>query len=388
MCFVVTDSLSLVLLGDLPRRMVAAGADVFVVSSPGARLDEEAHRQGFTALPVTMHRRISPGRDLVSIFRLIRVLRRVRPDLVDAATPKGGLLGMIAARFARMPTAIYTMRGLRLETEEGAKRRVLLLCERTAARLATEVLVISPSLRRRVVELRVAPEAKLRVLGPGSLRGVDLDAFAPTPAVLAAASRHRDELGLDDEATVIGFVGRLCPSKGITELLDAFDLLRSRHDRAHLLVIGDIDEAEPIRAVDQARLATTDRVHHVRWSTAMPAWFATMDFVALPTKREGFPSVPLEAAGLRKPCVAFRATGTVDAVVDGQTGVLVAPGDVTALADAFSRYLDDPGLVHAHGRAAHERAVAEFSADVTRDRHGKYLLDHLRGGGRAPTENL
>lgn len=382
----VTDPLSIVLLGNLPGRLVTAGAAVWVISSPGRRLTEEADRQGFQGVPVVINRSLSPIRDLITLVRLIGAMRRIDPDLVDAGTPKAGLLGMVAARLTGVPVAIYTMRGMRLETESGLVRHLLLLTERLAARLADEVLVISPSLRQRAIDLRLAPSTNLALLGAGSLRGVDLERFAPTAKVLAAAARHRTDLDLGDDP-VIGFVGRLSRSKGVRELLDAFDVVRQDHPRAQLVLVGDIDGSEPITRQDQARLVGTDGVHQIGWTADTPEWFAVMDFVALPSKREGFPSVPIEAAGLMKPCVAFLATGTVDAVVDGQTGLLVTSGDVAGLAQALGRYLDDPDLCRQHGTAAHQRALDEFSAEVVQQRHFDYLLDQLARVGSPLAKN-
>jgi len=367
----------MVLLGELPSHVMATGAEVFVISSPGERLTNEAARQGFTAVPVTMHRNVAPFHDLFSLITLIRVMSRMRPDLVDAGTPKAGLLGMLAARINRVPVCIYSLLGMRLETEVGTMRRLLMITERMAGRLAREVLVVSPSLREQAIKLRLAPAAKLVVLGQGALRGVDLDRFAPTAEVLAEAAGHRAALGIEPDDPVIGFVGRFSRSKGIAELLDAFEIVRGRHPATHLVLVGHLDDSEPITQRDQVRLVETPHVHHVDWTAETPGWFEVMDFVVLPTKREGFPSVPLEAAGLSKPCVAFRATGTVDAVVDGQTGFLVPQGDVHELANALVHYLDDPELRRRHGKAAHERAISDFTSKVVQARHVEFLIDHL-----------
>jgi len=377
----VTDSISMVLLGDLPARMKTAGADVFVVSSPGERLDRAAAAHGFTAVPVAMRRNLSPLRDVRSIVALVGALRRIRPDLVDTGTPKAGLLGTIAARLAGTPFTIYRLRGLRLEAEHGWRRGLLLATERVAGRLADVVVVVSPSLRDQAIALRLAPAEKLVVLGSGAFRGVDLERFSATPAALAAAADHRRELAIETDDAVVGFVGRFSRSKGIGALLDAFAIVRRDHPTAHLVLIGDQDESEPISAGDQARLDGTDGVHHVPWSADTPSWFAAMDLVVLPSRREGFPSVPIEAAGLDKPCVAFRATGTVDAVLDGVTGLLVDQGDITGLAGAINRYVDDPALARRHGAAAHERAVAEFEAESVQQRHVEFLVARL--GDRA-----
>jgi glycosyltransferase involved in cell wall biosynthesis len=380
----VTDPISMVLLGSLPDALVAAGAEVYVVSSPGARLTDAAAQQGFTAVPVAMQRNLSPLHDLRSVAELVRALRRIRPDLVDTGTPKAGLLGTLAARLARVPVTIYRLRGMRLEAESGPLRRLLLLTERIACGLADEVLVVSPSLRRQTLDLGLAPDRKLVVLGDGAFRGVDLERFAPSPEVAAAAAAHRAELGIGATDPVIGFVGRFSRDKGIGDLLDAFAVVRARHPHAHLVLIGDVDDAEPISAADQERLSGSPGVHHVGWTADTPAWFALMDVAALPSSREGFPSVPLEAAGLSRPCVAYRATGSVDAVVDGETGTLITIGDVAGLGQALNRYLDDPVLAAQHGRAAHDRAVAGFEMKLVQRRQVEHLLDQLPQGVRVP----
>jgi len=234
--YVVTHpiSASLLLRGQLAH-MAARGFDVTVVSAPGPDLDEVRQREGVRAIEVPMRRDISAGRDAVSLVRLGRALATLRPDIVNASTTKGGLLGMMASRTLRVPVRIYLLRGLRGETTTGSTRSILRATEKVAVACAHEVVCVSESLRTRFVEEGYAREKKTRVLGAGSSNGVDVGRFSP--ASVEARRAARVEIGIPIDAFVVGFVGRLVDDKGVGDLLGAFDGIRSKRN-AWLLVVG------------------------------------------------------------------------------------------------------------------------------------------------------
>jgi glycosyltransferase involved in cell wall biosynthesis len=347
-------------LAELRRR----GFRVSVVTGPGEMLEQVATREGVDVYPIPMRRDVSPGADVVSLWRLVRLLRRLRPDLVNAGTPKAGLLGSIAARACGVPVVVYLLRGLRFEGTRGAKRLLLAFTEHISGAMAHRVFCNSASLREEFVALGCAPYAKTFVPGNGTSNGVETERFAPTEAGRQWARAERARLGIPEGALVVGFVGRLARDKGVHELMLAFRELLAAGVNAHLLLVGDEDATDPLPPELSSLLRHEPRAHLTGFIKEPSRYYAVMDVFAFPSYREGFPNAPLEAAAAELPCVAFRATGTVDAIVDGVTGTLVTAKDWRALAAALRRYADEPELRKRHGLAGRERVRRLFAREV------------------------
>jgi len=329
---------------------------------------------------VPMSRAMTPGRDTVALLRLVRLLLRLRPDIVDAHTPKGGLLGMIAASLAAVPVRIYHVHGLRFTTARGLSRCVLRLTERVTCALATRVLCVSRSVADLALSDGVAPPDRTAVLLGGSINGVDATGRFSAPSLEEVAAA-RAALGLPASARVVGFVGRLVREKGLVELWRAWRTLRDELPDLRLVVVGPIEPQDPIPREVLASLSSDPRVlmAGLQWDT--PRYFRAFDVLALPTYREGFPVVPLEAAAMRLPVVATRVPGCVDAVVDGVTGTLVPARDAASLTAALRAYLVDPELRRRHGDAARARVVRDFDQErIWSALHLEYLEQAARAG--------
>jgi glycosyltransferase involved in cell wall biosynthesis len=338
------------------RALAGAGFRVTLVSSPGELLYRTAAREGANAIALPMRRGIAPFADLLSLARLCGLVRRLRPDLVEFSSPKAGLLGSIAALLAGVPARIYMLRGLKLDTASGIKRRVLLQAERTAAACSQVVLCNSESLRTEALSLGIAPAAKLQLIGSGSTNGVNVERFSP------GASSVRSDLGLPLDAAVIGFVGRLTRDKGLPELIQAFDSILKAEPDAHLLLVGWFDAAEDALSPTLRRIIETHpRIHSTSIVEDTAPYYRAMDLLVLPTKREGFPNVVLEAAATGIPVITTESTGARDSVVPEVTGLLIPPGYPDAIVEAALRLLRDPTLRRQMGEAGRAWVVEHFS---------------------------
>ncbi len=339
----------------------ARGFEVYAISSPGEKLDQFAQCEQVPVHAIDMFRGISPLKDITALFRLWRCFRRIRPHIVHAHTPKAGLLSMIAAWLARVPVQIYHIHGLRFMTCTGLKRAVLAWSEKVACCLAQQILCVSPSVREASVQMRLCPADKVQVLLKGSINGIDATGrFNPLKFSEAAWQKTRQKWGIPADAIVIGFVGRLVRDKGVEELVAAWSLLRDEFPKVHMLVVGPFEPQNPVSLETQQVLRQDVRIHLTGENWDTPPLYAAMDIVALPTYREGFPLVPLEAAAMGLSVVGTSVPGCVDAVEDGVTGTLVPARDAGALADALWRYLNDPELRRRHGQAGRERVLCDF----------------------------
>lgn len=356
--FGITHAQTCLVLAGRIRALRNAGFQVTVVSSPGEHLNRLAASEGVDRVALPICRQIAPFADLLSLFRLYWLLRRLKPDLVEFSTPKAGLLGTLAAMLCGVPGRVYMLRGLRLETASGWKRRLLLACERLASTCAHGVLCNSESLRTRALDLRIAPLRKLHLLGVGSSNGVDMERFSPGP------SSVRRQIGIPAHVPVVGFVGRLTRDKGLPELIKAFDKLSSAEPQVHLLLVGWFDSAEDAVGDElRARIVSHPRIHFVGFVADTAPYYRAMDVLVLPTWREGFPNVALEAAATGIPVVTTLSTGSRDSVVPEVTGLLIPPGYPEAICEAVLKLLRDPGLRARMGIAARAWVFEHYVED-------------------------
>ena len=331
------------------------GNEVFVVADSIEPMRLSKGEGVLHQIPVSMAREPQPFQDLGSLFTLLRTLRRIDPEILVYATPKASLLASIAGFGLRIPIRIYQLWGLRLETTTGLKRRILGSLEWLTSRLSKVVLANSASLSNLYRSLGLNAGRRLEMIGHGSSHGVDTSYFSQY--AVYSKMDHETASMLEDrrDEIKIGFVGRLHPDKGIHTLFKALDLIAETGTNATLILVGGDEGVElELKSNDAITKMVVGHVNDPR------PYYAAMDVLVLPSLREGFPNVVLEAAAMSVPSIVSDGTGVVDSVVDGETGLVVPVEDAQELANALLRLIADEDLRTSLGVAARVRAQRDF----------------------------
>lgn len=300
-------------------------------------------------------RQIALWTDLKTLFALTSFLRRERFDLVLSMTPKGGLLGMLAAWLAGVPRRVHCFTGQVWATRRGFSRGLLKGMDRLLALAATRLLADSGSQRQYLIDEGVIDPEKIEVLAKGSMAGVDVGRFRPDAS---ARNRIRLRLGVDDDACCVLFVGRLTRDKGVADLVEAFNGLVLRYPNLRLILVGPAEEGF------DALFRNNPKVLRVGYTQAVEEYMAAADVFCLPSYREGFGLVLIEAGAAGLPVVASRIYGITDAVVEGETGLLHQAGNTADLAGKLEQLIGDAALRRALGTAGRDRACREFGAEL------------------------
>ena len=301
-----------------------------------------------------------------ALAQSVTALRSIRPDVVIAATPQAALLSMMGARLAGVPCRIFHVWGCRWESMNGLGQFVVKLADRVSAWAATEVLVVSPSLRDLLAAHRIGG-GKLVVLGSGAQKGVDLTRFKP-------ADRKVDLCN-----PVLGYVGRLAADKGVDELLEIFDLVSARYPSARLVICGDQDESDPIADGLISRIREDPRVDWTHWTPDVAETLREVDILVFPSRREGLPNAVIEAAAMGIPAVVARSTGSVDAIEEGVTGFSYAVGSPTEAATRVLQVIQEPERYEHLSWQARQFAEAHFDQDEVIDRLMKHVARRTDG---------
>ena len=330
-----------------------------------------------TIIDIPIARKMSPFFDLRCLIKLVSLFRKTKYDLLITVVPKAGLLGMLAGAFAGIPGRLHIFQGEVWANLKGFNRRLLRTCDWITATLATNVIAVSESERNFLIEQKVVKPQKIEVLGAGSIGGVDLERFSID---LKKRDQVRAELKIPGDAIVMIFIGRLVADKGIHELITAYRQLAQDNEHLWLLLVGP-DEEDEMQRVELSQSA--DRVKQVPYTREPESYLAAADFLCLPSHREGFGVVIIEAAAVGLPAIASNIYGISDAVIDGETGLLFECSSVAALKSSIETLLTDSSLRKSLGLKARENVEQYYGNKVVVGNYIKYINRLLVSSTRA-----
>lgn len=358
-CIVATVPMVLHFFMTAHIKALAQDYDITLLA-PGTEKDVEGLLfEGVRFVPYDIERKISLVQDIRSLAVLWRFLRAERFDGALSLMPKSGLIAMLAGFLSRTPFRAHIFTGQVWATKQGLGRKLLMFLDRLLAAAATHVLADSHSQKAFLIESGITSANKLRVLGKGSISGVDTQRFRPNRSI---RDSYRLQLGIPDTAIVFLFVGRVNRAKGICDLAQAFRQMAEQHTDVHLVVAGPDDDG-----LDQELAGllapVSGQFHRVGFTTSPECYMAMADVFCMPSYREGFGSAVIEAAAVGLPGMVSRIYGLTDAVEEDVSGVFHEPGDIEDIHRTLSLLYSDAALRVRLGNGALDRVRREFSQE-------------------------
>lgn len=306
--------------------------DVSLCCSSGRLCETVKANENLDLVEIDMARGINPFADLVSIVRMVIFLLKKKPSVVHSYTPKAGLVAMLAAWLCGVPTRIHTFTGLIFPTEKGLKRKVLILIDRLICMAATVVVPEGEGVKKDLIQHKITNKP-MAVIGYGNVAGCDTEYFSQNEEVAGKGAHLRQQLGIPEEAFVYCFIGRLTIDKGIRELHEAFSRLP---EGSWLLLVGGEDQRQPLPLELREKLEASKNIALAGFQEDIRPATLISDVVVLPSYREGFPNVLLQAGAMAKPCIATNINGCNEIVIDGSTGWLAPARDSESLERAMA----------------------------------------------------
>jgi glycosyltransferase involved in cell wall biosynthesis len=294
-------------------------------------------------LRIDIEREISPIRDLKTLWTIIKIFKKVRPDIINLGTPKISLLGMIAGVYVGVKKRIYTCRGFRFEHENGIKRKVLIRMEKITSAFAHHVVCISDSVKQLGIQNNIFTEEKSIIIHKGSSNGVNLELFNLENDTYRDVKHNLFKKYNLDVTFIFGFLGRIVDRKGINELLEAFNTIYKSDTKARLLIVGPFEMSQIAdKSIVQKINDHPGIINYGKISQEeVPGFILAMDVFVLPAWWEGFGNVLVQAAAMGVPVISTTGTGTIDAVSDGYNGILIPVNDKARLQEEMIKMMKD-----------------------------------------------
>lgn len=375
LCLITTVPMTIrAFFGEQLRFLQANGFEVTIITSPMRAQDESfGHSlpEGINYEPVPMSRIINPWEDVKAFFKILRILKKGRFDIIQYVTPKAALFGSITSWLMRIPVRLYLMWGLYYVTQSGIKKKVFKVVEKIVCWLSTDIAPDSKGNCRLAVEEGLCPSKKIEVVDHGSANGVDMEKFAPQRLV-EAGNKVRYELRIPSQAKVFGSITSIVGDKGVNEMVAAFVKIAEEYSHAYLLIVGQTAEKDPVYPATLKTIKNHPRIRNIGWQKEPERYLAAMDIFVLPTYREGFGVVNIEAGAMQLPVISTDVPGPQESIIHLKTGLLVPARTVEPLARAMKRLLDEPELARRLGLAGRQRVQECYE----QKQHWQAIIEH------------
>lgn len=353
----IPTSLESLLKGQL--RMLNEYYEVVAVSSPGKEMAVLREREGVRTIEVPMERRISLVKDFISLIRMIWLFAKERPYMVHSITPKAGLISMLAGWMTRVPVRMHTFTGLVFPTATGRMQQLLIWMDRLTCACATHINPEGEGVKRDLMAYRITKKP-LQVIANGNVNGVDLTYFDRTDAVMKQAAAYRQEEGF-----TFCFVGRMVRDKGINELVSAFVRLHEKYPQARLLLVGPFEKKlDPVLPETEKAIQEHLAIRFMGFQPDVRPFLVASDALVLPSYREGFPNVVLQAGAMGLPSIVTDINGSNEIILPNENGVIIPSKDEAALYLAMENFLLHPEKVQRMAEKARSMIASRYDRKI------------------------
>jgi glycosyltransferase involved in cell wall biosynthesis len=367
LCFIVSSEITVRTFLLEHIRELCALYDLYLIVNSDCKFLNEEHKLDVNVIKININRSINVFCDVISLLELTSCFLKNRFCLIHSVTPKAGFLSMVAGFITKTPVRIHIFTGQVWVTKKGLMRSILKMVDKATSMFATNVLADSHSQREYLIAQSVVNDKKISVLSNGSISGVDIDKFKPDIKVREAV---RKELKIPNTSIVYLFLGRLKLDKGVIDLSYAFNELLNECNDAYLLVVGP--DEEKLTEKMSGIINCDNKVRFVSYTNKPEKYMVASDVFCLPSYREGFGSVIIEAASCGIPSIGTDIYGIVDAIENGVTGSLCKKGNIESLKNVMKEYYNSEDLRKTAGNNARDRVIEKFQSKVLTNALLKY----------------
>ncbi len=357
----VPGALSVILKGQLNYINNKPDFELIGVSTPGDELNILSAQEGINVKGLKMERGISPLKDFVSIINLYFFLLKEKPLIIHSHTPKAGLVSMIAGFLARVPIRIHTFTGLIFPSKKGFFQKVLIFFDKVICFCATNIYPEGAGVRKDLVKYNITNK-NLKVLANGNINGIDTNYFCLENLDKEEKSLLRLNLSITNNDIVFLFVGRIVKDKGVEELVNAFLKINQKYNQTKLLIVGGFeDNINPVSTMVKYEILNNNKIIYVGLQRDVRIFFAMADVFILPSYREGFPNVVLQAGSMELPSIVTDINGSNEIIIDGYNGLIIESQNENELFNAIEKFILDMNLRINQKQKIRENIIQKFN---------------------------
>lgn len=334
--------------------------EVIAVSNDDGNLNDVHLREGVRVIGLPMRRSIKPLHDLVSLFYLYKLFRKEKPHIIHSITPKAGLLSMIAGKLAGVPIRMHTFTGLVFPSKKGLFKILLIFMDKLLCFCATNVYPEGLGVKKDLINYRITSK-KLKILGNGNINGVDTSYFDSIKIPSNNLLQLKLDLSIRKDDFVFLFVGRLVVDKGINELILGFNTFNSIFVNSKLLIVGGFDDLKsPFNNSVCEIINLNSNIIFTGFQKDVRPYFGISNCLVLPSYREGFPNVVIQAGSMNLPCIVTNVSGSNEIIEDNVNGIIIEVKNPNAISEAMAKIFKHSELYFKYKCNSRKMIVTRF----------------------------